>query len=356
MNKKRVEDLKENEIIASEVSDVNEKMLLAAGTVLTKELIQKLKEKNIVYVKVQEPIKRTPEQEKKKQETDEDLQKNVRNILGRHTYRNKKDLEKLSATADTIIENITEEKEVVEQVYEMKERKPDLYEHSVNVSSMAIIMGLHLGMNHAQVHDLGVASLLHDLGLRYMTVPYENREIDQFSELEREEYYKHPLYAYNVLQSATWISEYAKSMIMNHHEKLDGSGYPYGTRNLGTGERILNLLEEFDEMVCGIANKPSRVFECVEYLKRFKNKKFDGKMIDAFLELFVNYPVGTKVRLTNGNIGVVSEVNEDKPDRPVVRLLSNAAGSPINNMELDLSKEARIYIEDVLDVEDKGDN
>ncbi len=327
-------------------------MLLAPGTALTKELIEKLKRMHIDYVYIKDvPPVLTPELQEVRQETKGELQKSVRDILGRHTFRNRKELEKLNDTADQIIGQIANEKEVIERVYDIKVRKPDLYEHSVNISSKAIVLALHLDLPQEQIHDIGVAALLHDLGLRYITVEYENRPIEEFSAADREEYYKHPVYAYHVLEKETWISQYAKEIILNHHEYINGSGYPYGRNNLSDGAKILSILEDFDEKLCGIANRPGKIYEVIEYVKIFKNVLYDGKILDAFLELFVTYPIGTKVKLTDGIVGIISENNEDDPDLPVIKLLETKEGDPIHNMYMDLSKQNRIFIDYVIDSE-----
>ena len=68
----------------------------------------------------------------------------------------------------------------------------------------------------SRIHDIGVGCLLHDLGLRYITVDYTNKDMQEFSEMELAEYKKHPIYGYSALKNETWISELSKDIILYH--------------------------------------------------------------------------------------------------------------------------------------------
>jgi len=74
----------------------------------------------------------------------------------------------------------------------------------------------------SKIHDIGVGCLLHDLGLRYITVNYTNRSIEEFSEAELAEYKKHPIYGYSALKDETWISDLSKDIILYHTHTTEG--------------------------------------------------------------------------------------------------------------------------------------
>ena len=77
-------------------------------------------------------------------------------------------------------------------IYDIKERSSDIYEHSISLCSLATLTALKLNLSKERVHDIAVGSLLHDLGLRYMTISYQNQNIDSLSQVEQSEYMKHP--------------------------------------------------------------------------------------------------------------------------------------------------------------------
>ena len=81
-----------------------------------------------------------------------------------------------------------EEKEVVEQIYDIKERSADIYEHSISTCSLDMLVALKMQLDRETVHDIGVGCLLHDLGLRYITVNFENTSLDDLSDKELDEY------------------------------------------------------------------------------------------------------------------------------------------------------------------------
>ena len=84
----------------------------------------------------------------------------------------------LTQAADEIITNILDEKEVVEKVFDIKERSADIYEHSISLSSLAILTALRMNVDKQVIHDIGVGCLLHDIGLRYTTLDYEGKSME----------------------------------------------------------------------------------------------------------------------------------------------------------------------------------
>ena len=125
------------------------------------------------------------------------------------------------------------------------------------------------------MHDIGVGCLLHDLGLRYLTIEYADQDISSLSKIELAEYMKHPIYGYTALKDEKWISDISKDIILYHHEKLDGSGYPLKAKEIPYEAQIVSICDTFDEMICGIGCKRYKVYEAVEYLKTFKEEKFN---------------------------------------------------------------------------------
>lgn len=344
----KVNDLTGTEILAKDAMTLEYKILLSAGTHLKPEYVEKLKELNIreVYVKEEEPD--TKKVVILKEEVEESFKSKVKSILEKHTYSHNENLMELCQTADTIITNILEEEEVVEKIYDIKERSSDIYEHSINLCSLATIVALKMGLTQEMVHDIGVSCLLHDLGLRYLQVPYEDKNLDELTELEYAEYKKHPVYGYSALRDENWISEDSKSMILYHHERLDGSGYPLKTTDISQECRIIQVCDAFDEMICGIGCKRTKVYEAVRYLRNNKDIKFDGKIVDIFLEFTAVYPAGTVVRTSEGETGIVLYQNKQYPDRPVIRITKDRNGMAVDVVK-DLAVYDNLYIDEVIE-------
>ncbi len=344
----KVNDLTGKEILAKDIITPEYKILLSAGTILKQDYIQKLQELDIkdVYIKEDQPDAKTVII--LREEVGENIRFKVKNILEKHTYSHNEELVELCQTADNIISNILEEDGVIEKIFDIKGRSSDIYEHSINLCSLATIVALKMKLPQQTVHDIGVSCLLHDLGLRYLTIEYENQNLDMLSEAEYGEYKKHPVYGYSALRSENWISNASKNMILYHHERLDGSGYPLRATEIPKECRIIQICDAFDEMICGIGCERSKVYEAVEYLKTFRNIKFDGEIVDIFLQFTAVYPAGSIVKTNEGETGVVLYQNKDFPDRPVIRITKDKKGKKVDVIK-DLIQINHIFIEEVIE-------
>lgn len=343
----KIENLKGGEILARPIITSDYKILLSEETALRPEYIEKIKELDIseVYIKDKNQV-HMEEVVLLKSEIEESFKQKVKSILERHTYYNSGELSALCETADGIINNILDEDEVVERIYDIKERSADIYEHSINLCSLATITALKLKIAKDRVHDIGVGCLIHDLGLRYLTIPYEDQDISTLSKYELNEYMKHPVYGYSAVKDESWLSNTAKNIVLYHHEKLDGSGYPLHAKEIPYEVGIVSVCDVFDEMICGIGCQRVKVYEAVEYLKTFRSVYYYPEIVDALLEFTAVYPAGSMVQLSDGSMGKVVRQNQDFPDRPVILLAKDSKGNLIpRGREIDLVKVNNLFIE-----------
>ena len=346
---KKIEELKGNEILARKIMTGAYQIIMPEGAQIRKEYIDKLRDLDVkeVYIKEEE---KSSEIVILKSEIEESIKETVKNILERHTYQNNNDLINLSEAADNIISSILEEDKVIEKVFDIKERSADIYEHSISICSLAILTALKLNVEISKIHDIGVGCLLHDIGLRYMTINYNNQDIETLSKQELIEYKKHPIYGYSSLKDEKWISDLCKAIILYHHERLDGSGFPLRTKDIPYECRIINICDVFDEMICGIGCKRVKVYEAVEFLKSFRNILFDAEIVDTFLGFTAVYPAGSHVLTNEGELAIVLSQNKDFQDRPVIQILKDKDGNPVHKKIIkDLVKVHNVFIEKAID-------
>ena len=344
-----IKELKENDILGRDVMADEYNVFLYKNTILNKKYIEKLKKLDLSYVYIKDNI---PEEEIAvlKKEIEEKSKSKVKEVILKHTYSSGNELKELSNTADNIIVNILDEEEVIENIYDIKERNADVYTHSISICVLATLVALKLGLDKERVHDIGVGCLLHDLGLRYMMIEYEDQNIEDLSDKELIEYKKHPVYGYTALKNEKWLSKISKEIILCHHEKIDGSGYPLHATEISLDTKIVSVCDMFDEMICGIGRKRVKIYEAVEYLKSFKNILFDGKIVDALLEFTAVYPSGSVVVTNNGEIAVVIKQNKGFPERPIIQITRDKLGNPVEEDDIvDLIKVNIIFIDSVLD-------
>ncbi len=345
-----VESLKGNEILARAVMTSNYNELLAAGTALKPEYIEKLKELDIKEVYIKSDEKHYKKVQILKKDVEETVKLQVKNIIEKHTYTNNQKLMQLNQAAESIISNILSEKEVLDRIYDIKERSADIYEHSISTTSLAILTAIKLSLSHEEIHDIGVACLLHDIGLRYLTIDFTNKEISEMTESEQNEYKKHPIYGYSALKNEWWISPASKEIILSHHETMDGCGFPLHLTEISLPCKIVSVCDTFDEMICGIGSRRLKVHEAVEYLKENRGIKFDTEIVNAFLDFTAVYPAGSKILTNKKEQGIVISQNREFPDRPVIKLVKDSHGNTIlNQVIIDLSKVNNVSIEKVID-------
>lgn len=391
-----IDDLREGDIIASDVMLEDYTVVLSKGTVIKAPYIEKLREMEIFTVYIEEPQENTkapaakapapqkpaakaPAPQKApaapktsvqpkapaaaapknklslekvtilRDDVEEQVKNKIKDILEMHVYQQTEGLEKIAETAQNIITDILEEEEVVEKVYDVKERSADIYEHSLQVCTIATLIALKLGLTKKQVYDISVASLIHDLGLRYLVVRYEDQDINLLPAKEQEEYKKHPIYAYTAIKNETWLSDNAKEIVLNHHERKDKTGYPLGTDLVSRMTQIVGVCDEFDELICGIGKARVRVHEAINNLRNYSGIWYDSDIVAAFLQLIAVYPFGSKVRTNRGEVGIVMRQNPHFPERPVLRIVEDKYGQAIHaELIVDLIKDTTVVIQEVI--------
>lgn len=390
-----VEDLREGDIIASDVLLEDYTVVLSKGTVIKTQYIDKLRELEVFTVYIEEPQEKeeiktqqkppvaakkieetpptapkpsptakaptpqTPSQQRAKKlsmekmtilrdDVEEQVKNKIKDILEMHIYQQTEGLQKITETAQNIITDILEE-EVVEKVYDVRERSADIYEHSLQVCTIATLIALKLGMSKKQVYDISVGSLIHDLGLRYLVVRYEDQDINLLPAKDQEEYKKHPIYAYTAIKNETWLSENAKDIILNHHERKDKSGYPLGTDLVSRMTQIVGVCDEFDELICGVGKARVRVHEAINNIRNYSGIWYDSDIVSAFLQLIAVYPVGSRVKTNKGELGIVMRQNPHFPERPVLRIIEDKYGQAIHTeIIVDLIKDTSVVIQQVV--------
>lgn len=344
----KVDQLEEGNVLEQDIMTRDYQVLLGSGTVLKKEYIEKLKELGIDEVFIHDELK-IPVKEILilRNDMEKGFHDKIRDVIEKHTYQHNDELQELCQTADAIIMEILSENSVLEKVYDIKERSADLYEHSISLCTLVTLLALKYSFRNDTVHDMGIACLLHDLGLRYLTLDYKDTNMTETSEMEFSEYKKHPVYAYTSLKNETWLSNESKNMILMHHEHIDGSGYPLHATSIPLTIQIITICDMFDEMISGIGYKRKKVREAVEFLRTAANQLFPQELVENFLNFIAIYPVGTKVKLSTGEEAIVVKQNHAFPDRPIIRIIRDKNGKTVTKeIERDLVKEASIFVED----------
>lgn len=303
--------------------------LLYEGTKITDRDIEMLKKEGIEYVHI---FSEAPRQYNKREkeiithEIHDDCTKKVKKLLNTHICTNNANLKELTDTAENIVDDIFKTNEVASRIYDIKQKSGDLYDHAVTVSTLSILTALKHNLNHEEVCDIGVGGLLHDLGLKYLTINYQNCSYDDFTAEDLFEYKKHTLYGFSSVEEEKWMATCSKRIVLQHHENLEGTGYPFRQKTISLPVKIVSVCDGFHDRISGIGTKTMKVDEALRDIEKYRDIYYDGRVVDIFESFIAMYPVGTKVLTSRGEEAIVVEQSEFSTDRPVIKLLTNARG------------------------------
>lgn len=191
--------------------------------------------------------------------------------------------------------------------------------HGLNVAVIALLMGRSAGLGEAEMLDLGVGAMLHDVGK--LELPDRVRHLDDgFTTAELHAYREHVAQGVH-LGRRMGLGAGALAVLAQHHEHADGSGFPLklGADRMTTAARIVAIVNRYDNL-CNPAI-PSRALtphEAVSMLFAQSRNRFDSTLLNAFIRMMGVYPAGSLVQLTDDRYAMVTSVNSSRPLRPRV--------------------------------------
>jgi HD-GYP domain-containing protein (c-di-GMP phosphodiesterase class II) len=191
--------------------------------------------------------------------------------------------------------------------------------HALNVAVISMLMGRVFGFSEAEMHDIGIGALLHDVGK--LGLPERVRHADpQASTAEMNLYREHV--ARGVAQGKRMgVSPGALLVIGQHHEMADGSGFPLklGIDKMTAAARIVALVNRYDNLCDpGQAAHALTPHEALSLIFAQTKNKFDASMLNAFIRMMGVYPPGSVVQLTDDRFALVTNVNSSRPLKPRV--------------------------------------
>ncbi len=347
-----IDSVKGNELLAKDIYNGSDLILMSAGTVVKKEYVKRLKELHIDYIYVEDEIGQGVNLNNSLElQIQEQCQDAVRDILLKYSFQNETELKEIKTVADEIIYDIMQEPEVIYNLSSIRDRSGSTYSHSVNVCALSVILAFRLKLPKAKVRDIAIGCLLHDIGYTYITMDYINLTMETCTEKELKEIKKHIVYGYAAIEKMDWLSQIAKDIIISHHERIDGTGYPFHLKEdrIKIGSKIAAVCDEFDSMVYGNLTKKLKVHEAIEYIVSNAGVKFDFEVVKAFRDSVAAYPTGSLAVTNQGETGIVLRQNSQVPTRPVIRIIKDKDGNmPEEWIEKDLVKELTLFIIDTI--------
>jgi putative nucleotidyltransferase with HDIG domain len=223
--------------------------------------------------------------------------------------------------------------------------------HSVNTALLAMSLGRSLGFDRSMIHLAGVGTLLHDIGK--MKVPLEIlNKPGRFETHEMEIMKQHVLRGVEVLTSTTGLGNSYIQPALEHHERVNGAGYPHrrAKQDISQYGLITAIVDIYDAMTsdrCYHKGRPAH--EIIRLLYRLSLEgHLDSTLVQRFIQVVGIYPVGSVVELDSGETGIVKRINHDAPLAPVVLLVKSAGNSLLSQpKEQDLSQRDKAPLRNV---------
>lgn len=233
------------------------------------------------------------------------------------------DLKKVLSFTNMVVDELKRKKMQQVNVIDIKNTKNYTYKHCVSCCVYATVVGVAMGLPEEQLKNLAVAAIYHDIGKFELPEAILHKK-GKLTDEEMAIIKTHPKKSYDKLTEIPEISSVSRNAVLYHHENIDGSGY-YGIKEEQQTivTRILRLVDTYDALTSvrkyREAYSPS---EAIEYIMGNAGTLFDKDVVAAFISKFPLYPVGTTVRLSNNEQGIIFS-NEINNIRPVIRLLGD---------------------------------
>ncbi|MBL8035956.1 MAG: HD-GYP domain-containing protein [Nitrospira sp.] len=266
-------------------------------------------------------------------------------VQGRHMVS----IRSLEVLASDVVASLYKTDELVVEALSGPPGSP-LLTNLLNVAILGTRVGIGLGYYGEDLHRLALAGLVHDIGLFSVPASLLNKR-GRLTPEERTLIEQHPERGYEIILACDPAFQWLAQVTRQAHERWNGQGYPQGLKGRQIDEmaQICGLVDVFDALVSERPYRP-RLFphEAMKELLVAERATFPREILKALVEQLSVYPVGTTVRLTTGDVGVVVKINSRYPLRPVVRVNELDRGAGVQPRELDLSLTPLITVVETL--------
>jgi len=234
------------------------------------------------------------------------------------------DVEKIQSTGQALAESILRNMDAMVSLTRLKEHDPYSALHSVNVCILVAVLVLADGAAPSTLPAIITATLLHDIGK--IRVPQEIlNKPGRFEPHELQAMHQHPLYSGEMLAEIDGFTPDMIAIATQHHERLDGSGYPHGLKGdqIHRLARMTAVADIYDALTSPRAYRPAlSLHKALLHIYQNRGVKFDEQIVDLFTKTLGIYPVGSLVELNTRERGLVYEPNSEEGRRPTVGILT----------------------------------
>lgn len=350
--------LQEGSVIATNIYDTNGNVVVRKNFKVNETIIDILKKYNVlaVYiideyspsiikdtVEVELRIKVVSELRKMAQEFSK-IEDGKKNKIIKANY-----IKNIENLVNMLIDELYKKEELLIEQFDTRNWMDYYFYHSTNVAIMSIVIGMELNYSRKKLFNLGMAAILHDIGFAFLAKEIVYK-FNGRTEYETEILKSHCEKGYRYLSNYN-INREILYPLLNHHEKVDGTGYPRGLKNKEIDEfsKIIAIADYYDEVMhSGFILEESMPNDILEQIMAYVGSSFDFELVKVFYKKVKPFLKGTVLRLSNGDVALVEGTIKGFPLRPIVRIIeskdSTKIGKCINLVDnLDISIVELIY-------------
>jgi HD-GYP domain-containing protein (c-di-GMP phosphodiesterase class II) len=347
-----IDRIKDSEVLGRNILTNDGKILLRSGVKLNNRYVEKLKDLGVFFIYVEDDrLDDIATEDERLGELKQTTLKNMSRIMKNVYSCNSRKVKDSLNIVEDMVDYIISMGDVNTSLYDIRTYDNYTYVHSLDTCIMSSFLGLSNGFNESELKELAIGAILHDIG----KVKIDNKIITKCGALTDEEFLeirRHPIYGEEILSRNVRISDNAIKAVIQHHERVDGRGYPYklADKEISKFGKIVCICDVYDAVSNDrVYRKKFSPNEAYELILAGSGTAFDSTMVQNFRETFAVYPLSCCVRLSNSVEGYVIRQNKNFPDRPVIRVLYDSeTKAPVPFFEIDLLEHLSLVIEAIV--------
>ena len=350
--------LKEGMIIGRTVWNEAGLPLLQKNVVVSDTIISRLKQLNLQYIYVEDALSNgieieetIPLEVRKKavMQITESFQQ-LKGLNGKSAaFVLEKKLKSMGQLVDKLLGSLLACEDTLTVLTDVFLYDKYIYQHSFQVTLYSLAIAKEMGYVGEDLKTIGMGALLHDVGK--MVIPSEFLYKPERLTYEEYEIVKqHTRYGFDILRNIHSLSLLVAHCAFQHHERLDGSGYPRGLVNyeIHPYAKIIGVADVFDAVTSNrIYRKKLLPSQGIEIIEAGSGTMFDVRVVDALKKIVVHYPNGSIILLSDGRRGVVVSQSSENSVRPTLRIFEENNCIITPTYLLNLSTELHVKIEKV---------
>jgi HD-GYP domain-containing protein (c-di-GMP phosphodiesterase class II) len=264
----------------------------------------------------------------------------VKNILSSGASTQRLSISAIKELANNITESVLRNEYAMAILTRIRHPSTYQWEHVLNSGVLMCGFSLYLGFEKETLKQITLGAMLHDIGVAKVPRGIVDKP-GKFTKNDMDVMKKHVAWGQKICKEDEMNDKVILDMVLNHHERLDGSGYPRGLdeSKLSKLARMIAIVDVYDAMTADRTyKKGDQPINVLRYLMA-NNKKFDRALVQQFIKYLGVHPVGSLVKLSDEKLAIVVHGNRNEPVKPKIKIFYNIKHQRyITSKECDLAK------------------